>query len=62
MEKEGYKYQGINTEDNQYHNETKEKLIMKDTIHTNQTTDQNHIQGGEDEEKITRRPIKRLYT
>ena len=62
MEKEGYKYKGIIKEDNQYHNETKEKLRMKGTIHTNQTIDQNHIQGGEDEEKITRRPIKRLYT
>ena len=62
MKKEGYKYQGINKEDNQDHNETKEKLIMKDTIHTNQTTNQNHIQGGEEEEKTTRRQNKRLYT
>ena len=62
MEKEGHKYHGRNKEDNQYNNETKEKLIMKDTIHTNQTTNQNHIQGGEEEEKITRRPNKRLYT
>ena len=62
MDKEGYKSQGINKEYNQDHNETKEKVIMKDTIHTNQTTYQNHIQGGEDEEKITRRPNKRLYT
>ena len=35
---------------------------MKDTIHTNETTNQSHIQGGEEEEKITRRPNKRLYT
>ena len=35
---------------------------MKDTIHTNETTNQNHIQGGEEEEKITRRQNKRLYT
>ena len=62
MEKEVYKYQGINKEDTQYHNETKEKLIMKDTIHTNETTNQNHIQGTEEEQKITRRPNKRLYT
>ena len=62
MEKEGYKYQGRNTEDNQYHNETKENLIMKDTIHTNETTNQNRIQGGEEEEKINRRQNKRLYT
>ena len=54
MEKEGYKSQEISKEDNQDHNETKEKLIMKDTIHINQTTNQNHIQGGEEEEKITR--------
>ena len=62
MEKEGYKYQGRNKVDNQYHKETKEKLIMKDTIHTNQTIDQNHIQGRKEEEKITRKPNKRLYT
>ena len=48
MEKEGYKSQGIN-EDNQDHNETKEKLIMKDTIHTKETTHQIHIQGVEEE-------------
>ena len=46
MEKEGYKSQEISKEENQDHNETKEKLIMKDTIHINKTTDQNHIQGG----------------
>ena len=51
MEKEGYKSQGINIEYNQDHNKTKEKLIMKDAIHTNETIDQNHIQGGEEEEK-----------
>ena len=51
MEKEGYKYQGVNKEDNQDHNETKEKLIMKDTIHTNQTIDQNHIQRGSRKKK-----------
>ena len=43
MEKDGYKSQGINKEYNQDHNETKEKLIMKDAIHTNQTTNQNLI-------------------
>ena len=35
---------------------------MKDTIQTNETTNQNHIQGAEEEEKITRRQNKRLYT
>ena len=33
---------------------------MKDTIHTNETTNQNRIQGGEEEEKITRRQNNRI--
>ena len=30
---------------------------MKDTIHTNETTNQNHIQGAEEEGKITERKL-----
>ena len=51
-----------NKEYNQGHNETKENLIMNDTIHTNETTNQNHIQGVEEKEKITRRHNKKLHT
>ena len=35
---------------------------MKDTIHTNETTNKNHIQGEKEEEKITRRHNKGIYT